>query len=200
MGSFVFIALFAAVDGGSAIGLDPRAFDLADELRSGWVTDVAKALSAIGTLPVVGTVVAAAVAFLALRHEVIDAAALAAAAVLTFVAVHVVKAIEDRPRPPGALVDAAGSAFPSAHAAYSVAYVAVAIAVARALPHWAGRTALVTGALVLSVGIGLSRVYLHVHYLSDVLAGWGLSAAIFALCGMIAVIVAFMRQNEAARA
>jgi membrane-associated phospholipid phosphatase len=39
-----------------------------------------------------------------------------------------------------------------------------------------------------------------VHYLSDVLAGWGLSAAIFALCGMIAVIVAFMRQNEAARA
>ena len=200
VGSFVFIALFAAVDNGSAIGLDPRAFDLADELRSGWVTDVAKALSAVGTLPVVGTVVAAAVAFLALRHEVIDAAALAAAAVLTFAAVHVVKGIEDRPRPPGALVEAAGSAFPSAHAAYSVAYVAVAIAVARALPHWAGRTALVTGALVLSVGIGLSRVYLHVHYLSDVLAGWGLSAAIFALCGMIAVIVAFMRQNEAARA
>jgi undecaprenyl-diphosphatase len=122
------------------------------------------------------------------------------AAVLTFVAVHVVKGIEDRPRPPGALVEAAGSAFPSAHAAYSVAYVAVAVAVARALPHWAGRTALVTGALVLSVGVGLSRVYLHVHYLSDVLAGWGLSAAIFALCGMIAVIVAFMRQNEAARA
>ena len=39
---------------------------------------------------------------------------------------------------------------PVGHAAYSVAYVAVAIAVARALPHWAGRTALVTGALVLA--------------------------------------------------
>ena len=35
---------------------------------------------------------------------------------------------------------------------------------------------------------------------SDVLAGWGLGSAIFALCGMIAVIVAFMRQNETARA
>jgi len=49
--------------------------------------------------------------------------------------------------------------------------------------------ALVGTALVLAVGIGLSRIYLRVHHLSDVLAGWGLGAAIFALCGMIAVIV-----------
>jgi membrane protein DedA with SNARE-associated domain/membrane-associated phospholipid phosphatase len=200
VGAFVFIALLSAVDNGSALDLDPRAFDVADQLRAGWLTGVAKAVSAVGSLPVVAAVVVAGVAFLAFRRDVIDAAAIGTAAVLVFVAVHVVKATEDRPRPPGALVDAAGSAFPSAHAAYSVAYVAVAIAVARALPNWAGRTALVTAALVLAVAIGLSRVYLHVHYLSDVLAGWGLSAAIFALCGMIAVIVAFMRQNEAARA
>jgi undecaprenyl-diphosphatase len=81
-----------------------------------------------------------------------------------------------------------------------VAYVAVAVAIARALPNWTGRTVLVTGAIVLAVVIGLSRVYLRAHYLSDVLAGWGVAAAIFALCGLIAVIVAFMRQNEAARA
>jgi undecaprenyl-diphosphatase len=200
VGAFVFVSLLVAVDNGSAIGLDPRAFDVVGELRAGWLTDVAKGLSAIGSLPVVATVVVAGVAFLASRRDVIDAIAVAAAAVLTYAAVHVVKAAVDRPRPSGGLVDAAGSAFPSAHAAYSVAYVAVAIAVARALPHWGGRTALVGTALVLAVGIGLSRIYLRVHYLSDVLAGWGLSAAIFALCGMIAVIVTFMRQNEAARA
>jgi hypothetical protein len=56
VGSFVFIALFAAVDNGSRARARPAAFDVADELRSGWVTDVAKALSAMGTLPVVGTV------------------------------------------------------------------------------------------------------------------------------------------------
>jgi hypothetical protein len=33
-----------------------------------------------------------------------------------------------------------------------------------------------------------------------VVAGWSLAAAIFAFCGMVALIVAFVRQNEAARA
>jgi membrane protein DedA with SNARE-associated domain/membrane-associated phospholipid phosphatase len=200
VGAFVFIALLTAVDNGSSIGVDPRAFDVAGELRTGWLTDLAKVVSALGSVPVVIAVIVAGVAFLAYRREVIGAAAIATASVFTFIAVHVVKAAEDRPRPSGALVDVTGSAFPSAHAAYSVAYVAVAVAVARAVPNWAGRTVLVTAALVLAAAIGLSRVYLRAHYLSDVLAGWGLGSAIFALCGMIAVIVAFMRQNEAARA
>ena len=43
--------------------------------------------------------------------------------------------------------------------------------------------------------IGLSRVLLSVHYLSDVLAGWGLSAAIFAGLGLVAMIVAYIRHN-----
>ena len=101
---------------------------------------------------------------------------------------------------PDALIDATGFAFPSAHAAYSVAYVAVAVAISRALPNWAGRAALVTVAVVLAGAIGLSRVYLRAHYLSDVLGGWGLAAVCFAFCAMVAVVVAFVRQNEPARA
>jgi undecaprenyl-diphosphatase len=200
VGAFVFIALLASVDSGSAINFDPHALDVGDEVQTGWLTAVTKAVSDLGSLPVVGAVVVAGIAFLASRRDVIQIAAIATASVLTYAAVHVVKAAEDRPRPPGGLVEVTGSAFPSAHAAYAVAYVAVAVAVARVVPHWAGRTALVGAAVALAVAVGLSRVYLRVHYLSDVLAGWGLSAAIFALCGMIAVIVAFMRQNEAARA
>ena len=78
--------------------------------------------------------------------------------------------------------------------------MALAVAIARAVPNWAGRTALVAGAIALAAAIGLSRVYLRVHFLSDVIAGWSLGAVIFAFCGMVAVIVAFVRQNEAARA
>lgn len=200
VGAFTFAGLAAAVDNGTALGFDSRAFTIGFDVRTGWLTSVVKVVTALGSLPAVSVVVGAGVGFLAMRRDVTGAAAVAAGAVLTYAAVHIVKAAVNQPRPPAALVQAAGSAFPSAHAAYSIAYVAVAVAIARALPNWAGRTALVSSAVVFAAIIGLTRVYLRVHYLSDVLAGWGLAAAIFALCGLIAVIVAFMRQNEAARA
>jgi membrane protein DedA with SNARE-associated domain/membrane-associated phospholipid phosphatase len=200
VGTFMFVGLAVEVDNGGTIDFDPKAFDMADQLRVGWLTDIAKVVSDLGSLPVVATILLAGIVFLAYRRNAIDAVALAAGSLLTYVAVHVAKAAEDRPRPVGELVETTGSAFPSAHAAYSLAYVAVALAIARVVPNWAGRTALVAGAIVLAAAVGLTRVYLRAHFLSDVLAGWSLAAAIFAFCGMVAVVVAFVRQNETARA
>jgi len=76
---------------------------------------------------------------------------------------------------------------------------AVALAVVHVLPSFVYRAAVVVAAVALAAAIGLSRVYLHVHYLSDVLAGWGLAAAAFAGCGLVAMIVAFVRQNDPGR-
>jgi membrane-associated phospholipid phosphatase len=45
------------------------------------------------------------------------------------------------------------------------------------------------------VAIGLSRVYLRVHYLSDVGGGWALGLAAYALCGAVAIIVDYLRKN-----
>jgi len=59
----------------------------------------------------------------------------------------------------------------------------------------ATRFAVVTFAVVLAVVIGLTRVYLRAHYLSDVNGGFGLAATIFGLCGVAALVVGYVRQN-----
>src|SRR4029453_1647908 len=88
-------------------------------------------------------------------------------------AVHITKAGIDRPRPADPLVETSLSSFPSGHAAYATAYIAVALILTRRLGLVAN-AALVTVAIVLVAAIGLSRIYLRAHYWSDVAAGWGI--------------------------
>lgn len=83
------------------------------------------------------------------------------------------KALVHRPRPPVPhLEQVSGASFPSGHATESAAFLlmlAVALAPGR-------RAALALAALV-AVAVGASRVYLGVHYPTDVAAGWLLGAA-----------------------
>jgi len=87
-------------------------------------------------------------------------------------------------RPP--LLDSAqmSYAFPSAHASLSVAVFGfLAVIVARELRsnwHWVPYSM----AVFMVVAIGFSRLYLGVHWLSDVLAGWSLGLAWVALMGI----------------
>jgi Na+/glutamate symporter len=50
-------------------------------------------------------------------------------------------------------------------------------------------------AIAIAAVVGLSRIYLRVHYWSDVAAGWGLGAGIFATLTAIVLVVEYMRQN-----
>ena len=195
VGGFTFWAMLTAVDHGDRLRSDGTAFNVVDDLRTGALTSVVKVVTALGTTPATALVALAALAFLAYRRRWLELVPLAAGTVLTYVAWTLVKEIVARPRPPGALVDVSGFAFPSGHATNSVIYVAVAVALAHRVPHLAGRAGIVVGAIVLAAAIGLSRVYLHVHYLSDVLGGWGLGAALFSVCGCTALLVAAVRHN-----
>jgi membrane-associated phospholipid phosphatase len=113
--------------------------------------------------------------------------------VLVYLAVQVAKAGIDRPRPQGPLIGTRGSAFPSGHAAYATAWLAVAVVFSRRLGL--ASAALVTGAIVLVAAIGLSRIYLRAHYWSDVAGGWGIGLGIFGLLAAIAMIVDHIRHN-----
>ena len=54
---------------------------------------------------------------------------------------------------------------------------------------------LVFVAIGIAAAVGLSRVYLRVHWWSDVAGGWGLGAGIFCLLGSIALVVEYIRHN-----
>jgi membrane protein DedA with SNARE-associated domain/membrane-associated phospholipid phosphatase len=196
VGAFVFVWDLVRIeqDNGLLAG-DAASLRLADRLHMDMLVDVAKIVTAFGSLPVAIALVALGGATLVWRHVLRDALALVAGLALTYAAVHITKDAVDRPRPARALVDVDSAAYPSGHAAYAVTWVAVAVAVSRALPNLASRFAFVTVAIVIAVVVGVTRIYLRAHYLSDVVGGWGLGAALFAVCGIAALVIGYVRNN-----
>jgi undecaprenyl-diphosphatase len=105
-----------------------------------------------------------------------------------------IKVTLERPRPSsGGLVSVASASWPSGHASSSIAlYGALAVIASRGAPPW-GRAAIWAGLGGLAVLVGASRVYLGVHYPSDVVAGWLLGG--LWLLGVLRIL-----QSVAARA
>jgi membrane protein DedA with SNARE-associated domain/membrane-associated phospholipid phosphatase len=196
VGTFAYAGLWIVVAGDPAHGIDFSALRRADELRNHTAVDIAKVVTWFGSFGVTALVTLATTAFLLARRRLTEALPLVPAFVITYVGVHVAKVATDRPRPLSPLVETAGSSFPSGHAAYAVAWTACAIAVVHAIPGMVRRALFLGVAMALTVAIALSRVYLRVHWLTDVLGGAGLGAAAFALCGVISLVVAFLRHNR----
>ena len=159
--------------------------------------DAAKVATNAGALPFVGALVVIVSLVLIVRRHPLELGALAGGFILVVIAVHLAKAGVDRPRPSGGLVGHVGSSYPSGHAAYATAYVAMAAIASRVLPGIVSRAALVLAAAAVAALIAATRVYLRAHYLSDVLGGLGLGLAILSACGAIALVVGHIRQNAA---
>jgi undecaprenyl-diphosphatase len=114
------------------------------------------------------------------------AAALVLGAALTWAGVWITKWAVDRPRPAAPLVHTAGQSFPSGHAANSVGWFALALALTVLLSSRAARVAIVTAGALLTLLVGLSRIYLRAHYLSDVIAGEALAITMYSVCVLAA--------------
>lgn len=77
--------------------------------------------------------------------------------------------------------------FPSGHSLMSMAvYLVLAAILSPQLPDRRARVYIVAFALFLTCSIGISRVYLGVHYPSDVLGGWCIGLAWATLCSFVA--------------
>jgi len=197
VGSFVFAGYLIVLNPVTTLTAgDRRGERWAAALEAPWLTHVAKVLTLLGTLPVTGGALVAAAAVLLWRRHRREGLALLGGLVVTVIAVHVTKGAVGRPRPADRLVAAAGSSYPSAHAAYSIAWIAVAVALRHAVPRLAGRAGLVAAGVALALAIGLTRIYLRVHWFSDVAGGWGLGATCFALAGIVALVVGYLRGSR----
>lgn len=88
----------------------------------------------------------------------------------------VTKLLVARPRPEAdALVDALGYGFPSGHSTAAAAgWLAAALVTAQLTARVTVRVTAIVGAVVVAGVVGISRVYLRVHEITDVLAGWAL--------------------------
>jgi membrane protein DedA with SNARE-associated domain/membrane-associated phospholipid phosphatase len=175
--------------------IDDMAADLARDLAVEPVIAVAKVATEIGSFPAVFAAAIATAAWAFTRRRPFDAAALVIAVPLSLVVVHVAKATYGRARPEGGLIDVANAAYPSGHSAYAVALVACATVLVRGGAGWAVRFAAVTVAVGLVVVVGVTRIYLRVHYLTDVLGGVALALAVWALVGTLTLVAAHLRHN-----
>jgi undecaprenyl-diphosphatase len=144
-----------------------------------WLRQVMIDVTALGGETVLTLAVILTIGFLAASRHLLAAALVLAGTVTGSIAVALAKTLVGRERPAlvDHLVEVSSASFPSGHAANSaIIYLTIALVSIQVIPHRAARWFLFGATLLLVTAIGTSRVYLGVHWPSDVLAGWSFGA------------------------
>jgi undecaprenyl-diphosphatase len=157
-----------------------HADDLSNPIGPHWLEDVFREITSLGSVTVLTIVVVLTMGYLLLDGK-------KAAALLVLISVagggmlnRLMKGLFDRERPDIVphLVNETSLSYPSGHAmASAVTYLTIGVMLARTQQRPALKVYFFTAAVTLSLLIGSSRVYLGVHWPTDVLAGWTAGSA-----------------------
>ena len=140
-----------------------------------WAAYAARDITALGGGVVLTMLVIFAAGFLLVQRLWLTAGAIVLAAVTGHWAVALIKHVIARTRPDLVphLVEASGYSFPSGHSANSaIIYLTLAALASQVIRTRAARAYLFGVAILIAGAVGISRIYLGVHWPSDVLAGW----------------------------
>lgn len=200
-----FIELAGEVDDGETRAIDERVIlafrssDISDPVGPAWFEEAVRDLTSLGSNTVLGAAVLTVVGFLSLQRDWRAALFTLAATGSGLLASFMLKEFFDRPRPdliPHEVMVFTPS-FPSGHAMISaVVYLTLASLVTRLMRRRRLKIYAMTVAIVLTTVIGLSRVYLGVHWPSDVLAGWMAGASWALVCWLIASKIGLGRNGS----
>jgi undecaprenyl-diphosphatase len=162
--------------------------DLATPIGPPWLEQTMLELTGLGGYPIIVTMIVIVLGFLLVAGLRGPALFVLLSTISGLAVSQSLKSFYGRPRPDivPLLVDVYTASFPSGHAMMStVVYLTLATVIARITPRHGLRVYVFAVAILLSLVIGLSRVYLGVHWPTDVLAGWAMGAAWAALAWLV---------------
>lgn len=154
------------------------------EVRTTDLTALAIVVTDVGSTVAMAIVALATGAWLAARRRLADAVFVVGAWLGGLVLFRGLKLLLDRARPPEVdrLVAVTNESLPSGHATMATVVIGCLVALAWAGRTAASRTALVALAALWIGAVGATRIYLGVHWFTDVVAGWLLGGAWLAVC------------------
>lgn len=195
-GLWLFVELADAVQEGDTGAFDRWLLlllrtpgDPADPLGPGWLEEMGRDLTALGGVGVLTLITLLASGFLLLQGKPRAALLLLGAVAGGLLFSTLLKLGFDRPRPDLVPHEARvyTASFPSGHSMLSaVTYLTLGGLMARLQPRRSLKSYLLFTAALLTVLVGISRVYLGVHWPTDVLGGWSAGAVWAAVCWMAA--------------
>lgn len=205
-GIYGFLAIADEMAEGEIDALDARLLlalrnpaDLSDPLGPAWLEETAVEITALGGYPVIVLTLAAVIGFLLVTRRPGPALYVLLSVSGGTLVSQLLKGFYDRPRPDlVAHLDAVHTAsFPSGHAMMSaVAYLTLASLIVRLVDGVGVRAYVMAVAILVSLLVGASRVYLGVHWPSDVAAGWAFGIAWAAAAWLVVSVLRRWREGK----
>lgn len=182
IGVIAFVAIAWAVITGKTTAFDDAVRYAFYDVRSDGLTVIAKAITFLGNWQSI--VILCLILLIAKPTRVKYGIPVSAGALFVTILNRLIKIAVERPRPDQAyhLIEESGFSFASGHAISSMFVFGMLIYLVRKnFRNRAAANVLTVILIIPAFGIGLSRVYLGVHYPTDVLAGWCLGIVVIAL-------------------